>query len=498
MKQCGSAPMPMKRSSRNWRDSASGLTPTASGSLACSVNAAGDSRCAERRGAAAGGGRLQRARTRSGILDRADPRPDGQPRSAGGRSARMPTRGLSKPTGIASESGDAQGQARTGRLRGEYRAGVGLAEQALPPGSAPWQLVTLPATATDGRKSCPVTFKRPSGRSVQQQVAIDPLAKGEYSLKTRILDLVEQMVTAQDSRRLRGFSFPIRSATQAGLLREDGAPGELFLPWRTTALVLSPDGIPRRNPSPGRQPEPDFSPRRRGHHGPLEQQYPPRRHSTWARKCEQVDLWGVQTVPREEGDWQVIEADRFPCLSPGWTRASSAGGRSSPSTSRRSPSFSRQRSTRAVRSATPSTRCRHGGWPVRRCGECRRRRSPSGWRRSEEPSAFRIRLPQDDHRRPRRALAVEIQGDEPLRFSSFRQMYVGLGHIRLETRTRLNERGAGVEQQLIERHRQADQLSMLPLCSRSPAAFNSTTSSKPATATCSTSACGHRGLIGRR
>lgn len=321
----------------------------------------------------------------------------------------------------------------------------------LPPGGAPWRFVALSCQPPLTAEELPGYLQAAERPGVQRWVAIDPLAKSEYSLKTRILDLVERMVTAKIHGAEAIFiSDPI--GEQTGLLREDGAPGELFLPWRTTALVLSSTEYLGEIRLPGGSQNRIFL---RGDEAimVLWNNVPTREALYLGKEVRQVDLWGAQTVPRRQGDWQVIEADRFPVFVTGLD----------PSIVRWRQEFAFDEPEIPIIFGKEYS----GGYTIRNTFDRpvsvkARLAGPEVWRVSppevslrlekdeEHHQPFRIRLPEDttigDHDV---RLDVEIQGDEPLRFSSFRQMYVGLGHIRLEARTRLNERGElEIEQQL--------------------------------------------------
>ncbi|GAB6167381.1 hypothetical protein JCM19992_33810 [Thermostilla marina] len=80
----------------------------------------------------------------------------------------------------------------------------------------------------------------PHVRSTQHETwtAIDPLDRDGYPLEVRVRDLVERMMAAKMNGADVSFLVdPINN--RRGLFLGDGTPTELYLPWRTTALVLS-------------------------------------------------------------------------------------------------------------------------------------------------------------------------------------------------------------------------------------------------------------------
>lgn len=66
---------------------------------------------------------------------------------------------------------------------------------------------------------------------------LDPLPKSEYDLATRVRDLVLRMATVQGHPVQAAFvSNPLDRET--GLLRPDGTPDFMLLPWRTSSAIL--------------------------------------------------------------------------------------------------------------------------------------------------------------------------------------------------------------------------------------------------------------------
>ena len=68
-------------------------------------------------------------------------------------------------------------------------------------------------------------------------VVVEPLPSDQYSLESRVINLVQRMVAAKVHGADAVFVADPFGSRQ-GLLAADGTPGELLLPWRTTALRL--------------------------------------------------------------------------------------------------------------------------------------------------------------------------------------------------------------------------------------------------------------------
>jgi hypothetical protein len=67
-------------------------------------------------------------------------------------------------------------------------------------------------------------------------VFIEPLDE-QYALQTRVADLVQSMILAHQ-HGASGVFVPNPFDSSSGLIFQDGSPQPLFLPWRTTALML--------------------------------------------------------------------------------------------------------------------------------------------------------------------------------------------------------------------------------------------------------------------
>ena len=126
-------------------------------------------------------------------------------------------------------------------------------------------------TATGGRD----LSGKNAGRSQERGSAAPlgrgarPLPKSDYSLTTRAHDLVARMLAAKLAKADGVFvSRPFSRET--GLMEEDGTPGELFLPWRTTAVAVTGSDYIGQMQLPGKEHELCIRPGESGSHGRLE------------------------------------------------------------------------------------------------------------------------------------------------------------------------------------------------------------------------------------
>lgn len=134
-------------------------------------------------------------------------------------------------------------QAALGRFGQHLNIGVAWRYLAGPPvvgtsttGSP--QFVTLSAgpALTADELNAYLPTSAPTG--VRRWALLDALPPDDYALPERIADLVQCMVAARRSGA-EGVFLRRPFDRHRGLMQPDGSPGELFLPWRTTALSLA-------------------------------------------------------------------------------------------------------------------------------------------------------------------------------------------------------------------------------------------------------------------
>ena len=77
-----------------------------------------------------------------------------------------------------------------------------------------------------------------SSMPFRRSVSIAPLPADDYSLETRITNFVQSLVLLKTTG-IDTISLTALKDKQTGILRNEGTPNELYLPWRTTASLLS-------------------------------------------------------------------------------------------------------------------------------------------------------------------------------------------------------------------------------------------------------------------
>lgn len=134
----------------------------------------------------------------------------------------------------------------------------------------------------------------------QRWVTLDALPKAEYSQATRAHDLAARMLAAKvGGAQAVYLSRPFDSET--GLMQPDGTPGELFLPWRTTAAAITGSEYLGQMQLPGGSTNHVFS---RDDQAVMAVWNPKPTVETmyFGEDLRQIDLWGRETIPPEESD----------------------------------------------------------------------------------------------------------------------------------------------------------------------------------------------------
>ncbi len=109
----------------------------------------------------------------------------------------------------------------------------------MPPEAAPpWEFLTLSANPPLTGKEMSTYLAASDSDRARRWVLVEPLPRGEYSVETRALDMVQQMMAAK-IHQADGIFVTNPFAEATGLMNVDGTPSELLLPWRTASLLLA-------------------------------------------------------------------------------------------------------------------------------------------------------------------------------------------------------------------------------------------------------------------
>jgi hypothetical protein len=316
----------------------------------------------------------------------------------------------------------------------------------------PWRFVTYSGQPSLAPDELSEYLEPLQNRADRRWVSLSPLPEGKYDATTRVADLLREMIAAKAHGASAIFAANALDPKH-GLLEAGGTPGELFLPWRTTALQLGGSTYLGRVELPGGSRNELFS-RDGAAVMAVWNSQPTEERLYLGEKVRQFDAWEREIPVEQNGHEQVIQVGPTPTFVEGVNEA-----------------VARWRSTFTFDNARlPSV----FGQPHRNACHLRNHFSqsvtgrvqlvaPQGW--SIQPSRFEfklaageslnqpleIMLPYDASSASQDVQAeIEVMADRRYRFHVLRRLEVGLGDLILEAQTRLNEFGElEVEQKII-------------------------------------------------
>jgi hypothetical protein len=320
---------------------------------------------------------------------------------------------------------------------------------------APWQFQQYAASPPLTGDELESYLQVPAPPGVARWVLIEPLSRQDYDLETRSRDLVEQMLAAKISGADAIFaSRPFDPDT--GLMTEEGMPGELLLPWRTTASLLSGATYLGSTQLP-----------RHSHNRLLEtpdgqvlmvvwSDEPTEEYIQLGQDIRVLDVWGRQQSPRTEGNRQVVEVAAMPKFVLGINSSIARWGMDVKFTERHVPSVFGKAHANQIE--IRNTFAQGVGGTIEIVG-------PNKWTISPQRIDFKlaagevVKKPFDIQLPPDAASGVApiridfaVDADETYHFSADRELVVGDGQVDIETTTRLEEDGSLVVEQRMVNH----------------------------------------------
>jgi len=340
-------------------------------------------------------------------------------------------------------------QVKTDLDRVGYGLNVGMAwnwQHPLPsvaPEKTPWRFVSLtaepPLTARELATYLPIARRE----QVRRWVTLKPLERRDYRPEDRAVDLVQRMLAA----KLHGaegifVSDPFHG--EHGLMSDDGTPGDLFLPWRTTALVLAEAEPLESVRLPHGSPNHVFV--RPTDAAMVAWNRTPTQETLYlGEEVRQIDLWGQEQQPPRTEAGSQLRLGPLPTFVTGMSRPLALWRRGCVLAKDRIPSVFNERQSNCfefkntfdqpvegtVRLAVPQEWSVRPGWFTFRL-------MPGQTARQE----FELCLPNDAVSGSHLLEAkFELAADRAYCFSVYRPIQVGLGEVRIEVVTRLNDRG---------------------------------------------------------
>src|SRR5262249_55098504 len=94
-----------------------------------------------------------------------------------------------------------------------------------------------PAAASAALSPSAATLGRRTSSGPQRWLLLPPLPRSDYTIDARVQDLVLRMLAAKMQGADAAF-LPQPFDDDQGAMNVDASPGELFVPWRTTAALV--------------------------------------------------------------------------------------------------------------------------------------------------------------------------------------------------------------------------------------------------------------------
>lgn len=283
-------------------------------------------------------------------------------------------------------------------------------------------------------------------------VTLKPLPKVSNTIDARAEHLLRMMVAA----KLHGADAIFCHDPfdpECGLMNIDGTPGEMFLPWRTSALALNSAKYLGSMPLPY------------GSHNQLFAKANETIMIVWrnnpadeilylGENVKQIDLWGRTTTPEKRDSNQVFQIEKMPTFITGINE--------SVATWYMNVGFGQDRIPSTFDKAQENSLCIKNTFPREVTGTATIV-APRGW--IVTPNQISMRLaPGVEHSEPislmlpnitaggRHKIRIDfdISADKAYKFSVQKYLEVGLGDVYLDVKSRLNDRNElEVEQRFV-------------------------------------------------
>jgi hypothetical protein len=322
----------------------------------------------------------------------------------------------------------------------------------VPEGSPPWRFLALSANPPLSPQRLATALESTRQSPVRRWVVIDPPPAGSQALEARVLNLVEQLLAAK-IHGADGIFLADPFDPDRGLINADGTPNELFLPWRTTALMLGGASYLGSIDLPGESQNYLFA--RSDEAVMVVWNDKPKRETVYlGQDVRQVDLGGrIRTLEKQESG-QVVDVGPLPTFLVGLDMA----------VTRWRQDFSFAKTQLASIPGVPQANLLRIKNPLERpVGGKLRLTLPEGW--TVDPPEIRFHLDRGQTLEQPLQITLSasatcgrqrvrgeylIQADPPVRFGVLRELEVGLGDVILEATSRLTPTGDLEVQQRLE------------------------------------------------
>lgn len=320
---------------------------------------------------------------------------------------------------------------------------------------ATWDFQQFSATPTLTGEELATYLDLPPRKGVTRWTLVEPLPRSHYDLETRTHDLVQQMISA----KIHGATTIFASKPfddEAGLMSDQGTPGDLLLPWRTAASLLSGTRFLGTLQLPGESENRLFEDK----HGTVLMvvwnQQPRQEVIYLGENIQVVDVWGRSEAPAIKNRRHVLDVTSLPKFVTGMNKAIAKMRLGAKFIKANIPSVFEMAHSNQIELINAFEQ--GVGGTVSIVG-------PEGWQivpdridfklaageKAKRP--FQITLPFDaiSGETPLR-IDFDVNAEKPYHFSVFRDLNVGDTNIELDLTTRLAEDGTlVVEQRMLNR-----------------------------------------------
>lgn len=295
----------------------------------------------------------------------------------------------------------------------------------------------------------------PRREGVTRWVLVKPLNRKDYDLETRTQDLVQQMISAKINGA--GAIFAANPFDDDnGLMTDVGSPGDLLLPWRTTASLLSGTVFLGSIQLPGGSENRLFQAQDGNVVMVLWNQVPRQEVAYLGDEVKIIDVWGRSEIPVLKDRRHLIEVTQLPKFITGLNGSVARMGMGAKLASTDIPSVFELAHANSIE--IENTFQQGIGGTVKIVG-------PEGWQIIPDKIDFKLAVG-EKVRRPFQIylpfdatsgstplrVDFDVIAERPYRFSVYRDVNVGDKEIELEVNTRLEEDGTLiVEQRMINR-----------------------------------------------
>lgn len=310
--------------------------------------------------------------------------------------------------------------------------------------SLPWQALTISSQPPLAAPELAHQLASEPDSPAERWVVLEPLDQAQYDQPTRVLDLVERMVSARIGNAQR-IVVPNPFHPTRGLWDAQGLPGELFMPWRNTAVALRGAEYLGSLVLPANSTNHVFS-RPGGAVILLHHDRPVEEPLALGSSIEHLDLWGNALAAPRRDDAQIVSVGTVPSFVQGWPDALARLQTSLEVSNPQLPSLLDTPHRSTLRLRNPFTQPLSGTVELT---------VPPTWRLSnrkfevnarpdqvwDEP--FAVTLTYDSETTGRHLLRMDfdVTADRRYQFTVYRELTVESGTVELDTVSRLNERG---------------------------------------------------------